>query len=118
MRSSFYLWSRRAKCPNYSSVIHRTIVSALHKDFTLDRLWLFQLLVNTFQPALPIAGFSLSGICQSRLCLPKLRFSMPSNGVEVMPAPQYSLPDTLERIYENQLALEAALMELTLLVEC
>lgn len=34
-----------------------------------------------------------------------------------MPVPQYSLPDTLERIYENQLALEAALMELTLLVE-
>lgn len=33
-----------------------------------------------------------------------------------MPAP-YSLPDTLERIYENQLALEAALMELTLFVE-
>ena len=31
-----------------------------------------------------------------------------------MPAPQYSLPDTLERIYENQLALESALMELTL----
>lgn len=29
----------------------------------------------------------------------------------------YSLPATLERIYENQLALEAALMELTLLVE-
>lgn len=34
-----------------------------------------------------------------------------------MPFPEYSLPDTLERIYENQLALEAALMELTLLVE-
>lgn len=34
-----------------------------------------------------------------------------------MSAPEYSLPDTLERIYENQLALEAALMELTLLVE-
>lgn len=34
-----------------------------------------------------------------------------------MPAHEYSLPDTLERIYENQLALEAALMELTLLVE-
>ncbi len=34
-----------------------------------------------------------------------------------MPSPQYSLPDTLERIYENQLALEAAMMELTLLVE-
>lgn len=34
-----------------------------------------------------------------------------------MPSPEYSLPDTLERIYENQLALEAALMELTLLVE-
>ncbi|WP_073526863.1 hypothetical protein [Pseudomonas fluorescens] len=33
------------------------------------------------------------------------------------PPPQYSLPDTLERIYENQLALEATLMELTLLVE-
>lgn len=33
-----------------------------------------------------------------------------------MPTP-YSLPDMLERIYENQLALEAALMELTLLVE-
>jgi len=34
-----------------------------------------------------------------------------------MSAPEYSLPDTLERIYENQLALEAALMELTLIVE-
>ena len=33
-----------------------------------------------------------------------------------MPSP-YSLPDMLERIYENQLALEAALMVLTLLVE-
>lgn len=33
---------------------------------------------------------------------------MPSN---------YSLPDVLERMYENQLALEAALMELTLWVE-
>lgn len=29
----------------------------------------------------------------------------------------YSLPDVLERMYENQLALEAALMELTLWVE-
>lgn len=29
----------------------------------------------------------------------------------------YSLPDVLERMYENQLALEAALMELTLLAE-
>ncbi len=34
-----------------------------------------------------------------------------------MPSAEYSLPDTLERIYENQLAHEAALMELTLLVE-
>lgn len=33
-----------------------------------------------------------------------------------MPAP-YSLPVMLERIYENQLALEAAIMELTLFVE-
>ncbi|WPN50918.1 hypothetical protein QMK52_18675 [Pseudomonas sp. P9_2] len=33
-----------------------------------------------------------------------------------MPSP-YSFPDMLERKYENQLALEAALMELTLLVE-
>jgi hypothetical protein len=30
---------------------------------------------------------------------------------------EYSLPDVLERMYENQLAIEAALMELTLLVE-
>ncbi|MFC6298083.1 hypothetical protein GNF76_26260 [Pseudomonas sp. CCM 7893] len=30
---------------------------------------------------------------------------------------QYVLPDMLEKIYENQLALEAALMELTLEVE-
>jgi hypothetical protein len=29
----------------------------------------------------------------------------------------YSLPDTLERIYHNQLALEAAVMELTLWAE-
>lgn len=34
-----------------------------------------------------------------------------------MPHPEYSLPDVLERIYENQLAFEAALMELTLFVE-
>lgn len=34
-----------------------------------------------------------------------------------MPTPEYSLPDILERMYHNQLALEAALMELTLLVE-
>ncbi|MNP83435.1 hypothetical protein D3C76_1823770 [compost metagenome] len=34
-----------------------------------------------------------------------------------MPAPEYSLPDTLERLYNNQLALEAAIMELALLVE-
>ncbi|MEJ5279802.1 hypothetical protein WH299_11050 [Pseudomonas sp. MYb541] len=30
---------------------------------------------------------------------------------------EYSLSDVLERMYENQLALEAALMELTLQVE-
>lgn len=34
-----------------------------------------------------------------------------------MPAPEYSLPDTLERLYNNQLALEAALMEVALWVE-
>lgn len=34
-----------------------------------------------------------------------------------MPAPEYSLSDILERLYNNQLALEAAIMELTLLVE-
>lgn len=34
-----------------------------------------------------------------------------------MPTPEYSLTDVLERIYHNQLALEAALMELTLLIE-
>jgi hypothetical protein len=34
-----------------------------------------------------------------------------------MPTAQYSLPDVLERMYHNQLAIEAALMELTLLVE-
>lgn len=34
-----------------------------------------------------------------------------------MPTPEYSLSDVLERMYHNQLALEAALMELTLLVE-
>ncbi|WP_426201889.1 hypothetical protein [Pseudomonas sp. TWP3-1] len=34
-----------------------------------------------------------------------------------MPPHEYSLPDVLERMYHNQLALEAALMELTLVVE-
>jgi hypothetical protein len=34
-----------------------------------------------------------------------------------MPTPEYSLPDTLERPYNNQLALESAIMELKLLVE-
>ncbi|PUA41449.1 hypothetical protein C5U62_31955 [Pseudomonas protegens] len=33
-----------------------------------------------------------------------------------MPAP-YSLPDMLERLYENQLALKAAIMELTMWAE-
>ncbi|NMX55687.1 hypothetical protein [Pseudomonas sp. WS 5146] len=32
-------------------------------------------------------------------------------------ATEYSLPIVLEKIYENQLALEAAIMELTLLAE-
>ena len=30
---------------------------------------------------------------------------------------EYSLSDVLQRMYENQLALEAALMEITLLIE-
>ncbi|MCK3864849.1 hypothetical protein [Pseudomonas sp. B329] len=30
---------------------------------------------------------------------------------------QYSLPDVLDKIFENQLALEAAIMALTLLIE-
>ena len=34
-----------------------------------------------------------------------------------MPTNEYSLPDVLERMHENQNALEAAIMELTLLVE-
>ncbi|KAA0982582.1 hypothetical protein [Pseudomonas sp. ANT_J28] len=34
-----------------------------------------------------------------------------------MPSPEYSLSDVLERLDHNQLALEAALIELTLLVE-
>jgi phosphoribosyl-AMP cyclohydrolase len=37
-------------------------------------------------------------------------------GVDVMPG-DYSLSDVLERLYENQEALQAAIMELTLLVE-
>lgn len=32
-------------------------------------------------------------------------------------AKNYSLPDVLERIYDNRLALEAAIMELTRLLE-
>jgi hypothetical protein len=39
-----------------------------------------------------------------------------SNGIEAMPT-EYSLPDVIERMYENQLALEAALMEVALWVE-
>lgn len=31
---------------------------------------------------------------------------------------EYSLGDVLERLYQNQLALEAAVMELTLRAEC
>lgn len=65
------------------------------------------------------------------IALPKLPFSRPQpensrpncglcllfpNGVESM-ASEYSLPVVLEKIYENQLALEAAIMELTLLAE-
>jgi len=34
-----------------------------------------------------------------------------------MPHLEHPLPDVLERMYENQLALEAAIMELTLVVE-
>lgn len=53
----------------------------------------------------------------SGLFLPAATLSIPFSGDHAMPSPEYSLTDTLERIYENQLALEAALMELTLLVE-
>jgi hypothetical protein len=42
---------------------------------------------------------------------------MPPTGDKAMPHPEYSLSDVLERIYENQLALEAAIMELTLWAE-
>jgi hypothetical protein len=42
---------------------------------------------------------------------------IPSTGDHAMPSTEYSLPDILERIYENQLALEAAIMELTLWAE-
>ncbi len=38
------------------------------------------------------------------------------NGANAM-SDDYSLPEVIERIYNNQLALEAALMELTLYVE-
>ncbi|WP_447800619.1 hypothetical protein [Pseudomonas kilonensis] len=34
-----------------------------------------------------------------------------------MPPPEYSLPNVLERLYQNQLALEAAVLELTLRIE-
>lgn len=34
-----------------------------------------------------------------------------------MTAPEYTLLDTLERLYDNQLALETAIIQLTLLVE-
>ncbi|AUG43098.1 hypothetical protein CXP47_25485 [Pseudomonas chlororaphis] len=37
--------------------------------------------------------------------------------MESKPCPPLNTPDVLERMYHNQLALEAALMELTLLVE-
>jgi hypothetical protein len=56
---------------------------------------------------------------------PRRAFSFPhlaatllasSNGVEAI-STEYSLPDVLDRLYNNQLALEAAIMELTLLVE-
>ena len=43
--------------------------------------------------------------------------SIPSTGDQAMPSREYSLPDILECIYENQLALEAAIMELTLWAE-
>lgn len=39
-----------------------------------------------------------------------------SKGIDTMPI-DYSLSDLLDRLYENQHALEAAIMELTLLVE-
>jgi hypothetical protein len=39
-----------------------------------------------------------------------------SKGIDTMPN-DYSLSDVLERLYENQQALEAAIMELTLMVE-
>jgi hypothetical protein len=39
-----------------------------------------------------------------------------SKGIDTMPS-DYSLSDVLERLFENQQALEAAIMELTLLIE-
>lgn len=65
---------------------------------------------DPLSPLLPIAGFSLPAIPWSTL-------SMPSTGDEAMSSLEYSLPDVLDRLHHNQLALEAAVMELTLLVE-
>ncbi|GEM_PF-314061 len=50
------------------------------------------------------------------LSAPTAMLSLPTTGSNKM-SDEYSLPDVLERMYQNQLALEAALMELTLQIE-
>lgn len=54
--------------------------------------------------------------CLRTSALPAATLSTSSIGIETMPI-EYSLPDVLERLYGNQLALEAAVMELTLRTE-
>lgn len=44
-----------------------------------------------------------------------LNFELPDGDISM--SGQYALPDVLEKMYENQLALEAALMEMTLWIE-
>lgn len=57
----------------------------------------------------------LSGKATGFLWLPA-KLTPSTNGIDTMPN-QHSLPDVLEKIYENQLALEAAIMELSLAIE-
>lgn len=50
------------------------------------------------------------------LSAPTAMLSLPTKGSNKM-SDEYSLSDVLQRMYQNQLALEAAIMELTLHVE-
>ena len=69
---------------------------------------------HPFKPADPHRGLFFACDLHGSTAFAWATLIEPLNRAMPMPSREYSLPDTGERIYENQLTLEAAIMELSI----